>query len=493
MLTAIRPCHKGGDLYFVGTKEMSCHILKTNAGLLMIDVGTVENYGYVLKGMKELGLSVADLKILLISHYHYDHGEAVPALRRLVEREGGELKVGVGEPDAPLLGFPVDFTLTEGSKVTLGQYTIDCLLTPGHTSGVISFFFHMDVNGEDVLCGMFGGAGINQMGYDFMIRHQVQFHVRQQYAKSLERMKKMPVEMLVGNHVGNDRTNVLIEEWAKENFAPEKNPFVHNGRWLEFLEEFTDKFHQKMDGEAREYFVNYAHRGFSAKYPGNTLLAFRMGFSAGANGCEMDVRRSKDGELVLSHDKSLKKFGHPEMLISECTVKEIDAVMCEANGPLGGVCTLSEVLANVGFTSNHHYAIELKSEGLEEEVAKIVSEFNQPEYVIITSFHYDYLQKVRKIVPMIRCGYLCEAADVTDELLERMVEDGIDQLCPEASVATAENVEKWHHMGFTVRPWNVPDEETMKRLYDANVDGMTVDFPDKLAAYIKECAEKETN
>lgn len=220
MLTSIAPHCKGGDLYFVGTKEMSSHILKTSEGLMMIDVGTMENLGFVLEGMKTLGFSVKDLKILLVSHYHYDHGEAGPALRRLVEREGGKLQICASEIDAPLLGFPVDFTLTEGSKLTLGQYTIDFILTPGHTSGVLSFFFDMDCSGKRIHCGMFGGAGINQMAYDFMIGHDVQFHVRQQYYRSVQRLLAMDVDMIIGNHAYNDKTMDCYAAWKANGFDP---------------------------------------------------------------------------------------------------------------------------------------------------------------------------------------------------------------------------------------------------------------------------------
>lgn len=247
-----------------------------------------------------------------------------------------------------------------------------------------------------------------------------------------------------------------------------------------------------MEKEAKEHFINYAHRGFSAEYPGNTLLAFRKGFSAGANGIELDVRRTKDGQLILSHDATMKKYGHPEMIISETDFNDLDEVMVAENGPLAGACTLEECLANIGFARNRHFAIELKAEGLEEEVKALVYKYVLHQNVIVTSFHYEFLKKMRTVAPLLRVGYLCKAEDVTDALLDQMVEDGIDQLCPESTIVTAENVAKWHSMGFTVRPWVISNEEIMKGAYEAHVDGMTVDFPDKLAAYLAEQKANET-
>ena len=92
---------------------------------------------------------------------------------------------------------------------------------------------------------------------------------------------------------------------------------------------------------------------------------------------------------------------------------------------------------------------------------------------------------------MLRVGYLCGAEDVTEELLDRMTEDGIDQLCPEAVAVTPESVAKWHSMGFTVRAWGVMDEDEMKRVYASGVDGMTVNFPDKLKVYLDACNAEE--
>ena len=52
---------------------------------------------------------------------------------------------------------------------------------------------------------------------------------------------------------------------------------------------------------------NFAHRGFSGKYPENTMLAFRKALECGADGIEMDVQLTKDGELVVIHDERVDR------------------------------------------------------------------------------------------------------------------------------------------------------------------------------------------
>jgi glycerophosphoryl diester phosphodiesterase len=71
-------------------------------------------------------------------------------------------------------------------------------------------------------------------------------------------------------------------------------------------------------------------------------------------------------------------------------------------------------------------------------------------------------------------------------MLVQMKEIGVEQLCPNGANLTPEKVEKWHEQDFNVRAWGIKDEHLMMHAYDCGVDGMTVNFPDKLISYIKE-------
>ena len=109
---------------------------------------------------------------------------------------------------------------------------------------------------------------------------------------------------------------------------------------------------------------------------------------------------------------------------------------------------------------------------------------------VVTSFHLDYLEAFHKAAPEFKLGYLTK--DVSEETLEKMRTLGIDELCPKATlIESAEQVDAWHEAGFRVRAWGVSSEELMMHAYDAGVDGMTVNFPDKLTAYIEKCRPTE--
>ena len=67
----------------------------------------------------------------------------------------------------------------------------------------------------------------------------------------------------------------------------------------------------------------FAHRGFSGAYPENTMLAFRKAIEAGADGIELDIHESRDGQLVIVHDESLKRTTGVDALVSDLTLKEL--------------------------------------------------------------------------------------------------------------------------------------------------------------------------
>ena len=72
-----------------------------------------------------------------------------------------------------------------------------------------------------------------------------------------------------------------------------------------------------------------------------------------------------------------------------------------------------------------------------------------------------------------------------EETIDRLISIDADEYCPRGSTLTREWVDKLHRLGFNVRAWGVENEEMMQSLYDMGVDGMTVNFPDKLTKYVE--------
>lgn len=230
-------------------------------------------------------------------------------------------------------------------------------------------------------------------------------------------------------------------------------------------------------------FIVYAHRGASEYAPENTMSSFYLGLHMGANGIETDIRRTKDGVLVLFHDNTLERVMGREGITAELTYDELTkfSVLHPTNGKTDIVVRLEDFLRYCG-RQDVMLALELKADGIEEDTFALVKKYGLEDRVIVTSFTLDYLINMKRLYPEANLGYL--TLDFDDELLIRMKEIGITQLCPSASNLTAEKVSKWHGLGFNVRAWGVKDVTVMKNAYDAGVDGMTVNFPDRLIEYI---------
>ena len=487
--TALPAFCRGGNLFFVGTKEENCHILRTSAGLIMIDVGSEANLPFVLDGMKELGLELKDLKILLLSHWHYDHSAAVPLLRRASEQAGGSFTTLIGERDEEFLlrecGITADGVLHDGEIVTLGETAIRCVASPGHTAGTTSFFFDVRTGGRTVSCGMFGGAGTNQLKADFLERYGITRLMRREFMQTLDRLSEEKPEQTVGNHSWNDHLPQNYDLWAERGFDENSNPFLDSTRWQTFLNKVRRDLRASVRSESVTRFVNYAHRGRSDLHHGNTMPAFLAGLEACANGIETDIRRTADGVLVLFHDKKLTGLGEEGSLVSETTFDELSGKMTALWGSEYRLVTLEDFLRVFG-PLNLRLALELKADGIEEETAQLAEKYTARKDVTFTSFSLERLEKIHALLPDWHKGFLVKRGEAGDDLPDTLFGMGVEEICPFSADVTPEQVDAWHDAGLTVRAWGVPDEEEMKRLVDAGVDGMTVNFPQKLTAYLAE-------
>ncbi|MBR4334832.1 MAG: MBL fold metallo-hydrolase [Clostridia bacterium] len=481
MLGDIAPFRIAGNLYFVGTHAKSCHVLATSRGLIMIDSGGIDTVDAILESLDTLGFSPQDLKIVLLTHGHPDHAGGA---KRLREISGAE--VFLAEEDLKYVGegpsgFVPDRFLQDGDEVALGDTVVTCLFTPGHTEGSFSFFFDLVENGMTYRAGMFGGSGVNQLKKSYMNRpdRRVSYLMRGAFFKTLDRLEEEHVDVTLGNHTWQNNQ----DEKMKKLFVSPENPFIDPTEWRKYLAREREALWKIIREETKSAFVNYAHRGASETRPENTMTAFYEGVALGANGIETDVQMTRDGVPVLFHDDALLRVTGEPGSIGDYTLAELRKFTVKKDGMTDRIPTLEELLAALSWR-DLTFAIELKGEGAEEAVADLVYRYGVDCKCVVTSFVLDRLRRVRAIAPDLRTGWLKK--DFTDEDIEAMQAAGVDELCPRAENVTPERVEEWHALGFNVRPWAVTDDALMRAAVDAGVDGMTVNFPDRLAAYLGE-------
>lgn len=231
--------------------------------------------------------------------------------------------------------------------------------------------------------------------------------------------------------------------------------------------------------------INYAHRGASEYAPENTLSSFYLGLLQGANGIETDVQKTKDGVLVLFHDETLDRVSNKQGKLCDYTWDELKDVKIYGNCTTGfydRIVTLKEFLEKFS-PYDIHFAIELKGADVEKETLEMVKEFGMMEKVTFTSFRYEYLRKIKDLDSSARIGWLTLAID--DGIMKSLLEIGGEEIAPKAEVLTEELMEKLRKAGLGVRAWGVSNVALMKKMCHLKVDGMTVNFPDRLQEYLQ--------
>ena len=231
--------------------------------------------------------------------------------------------------------------------------------------------------------------------------------------------------------------------------------------------------------------INYAHRGASEYAPENTLSSFYLGLLQGANGIETDVQRTKDGELVLFHDDTVDRVSDKSGNLWDFTLKELKELKITGNSCTGfydKIITFREFLEKFS-EYEINFAIELKGPGVEKESLELIKEFGVLERTTFTSFNYDYIKKIKELDSKARVGWLVYEGDETS--VKKLLEIGGEEIAPKAELITLENMKKWRKLNLGVRAWGVFNISLMKKMCDFKVDGMTVNFPDRLFDYMR--------
>ena len=230
--------------------------------------------------------------------------------------------------------------------------------------------------------------------------------------------------------------------------------------------------------------INYAHRGASEYAPENTLSSFYLGLLQGANGIETDVQKTKDGVLVLFHDDTVDRVSDGRGNVCDFTLQELKNLKIYGNSTCGfydRIITLEEFLEKFsGY--DIHFAIELKVEGVEEETLAMVKRFGMMDKTTFTSFRFPCIQKIKELDSQARVGYLTDHTGEAE--IAQLLGIGGEEIAPRATEITEEKMRLWRSQNLGVRAWGVTDIGLMKKMCRLGVDGMTVNFPDRLFQHL---------
>jgi len=233
-------------------------------------------------------------------------------------------------------------------------------------------------------------------------------------------------------------------------------------------------------------FMAIAHRGASSYAPENTFAAFDLAIAMGARHIELDVHFSSDGHLVVIHDDAVNRTTDGAGSVTGHSLAALTALDAGSwfDPRFKGerVPTLGAVLERYKGRAHVHVEIKGHSAGLAQKTADLVRARGMAGQVTITSFQIAKLEETRAYAPELPTGWL--VGQVSDASIAQARAMGLTQLCPRADTVTPELVSRLHAERFVVRAWGVATEDLMRRVVTAGADGMTVNFPDKLLAYL---------
>lgn len=234
-------------------------------------------------------------------------------------------------------------------------------------------------------------------------------------------------------------------------------------------------------------FVIMAHRGASAVAPENTLIAYRKAIEMGADYAELDVRQTRDGAIVLMHDKTVHRTTGVKGFVWDFTLAELKNL--DAGSWFGEdfrgepIPTLQEVvrLAKGRMKLNIEVKISESEPGIAQKVVDIVHAEGFGQDCIITSFDRKTIETFKEIAPEIKTGYIFEKEYAVD-----VFEGNWEVLSCQHELVDAEFVRRARKKGKKVYVWTVNEREEMLRLIRLGVDGIITDVPDLLKSVLAE-------
>ncbi len=215
------------------------------------------------------------------------------------------------------------------------------------------------------------------------------------------------------------------------------------------------------------------HRGVRGSLPENTVAAFEAALGAGLDGLEVDVQRTRDGHLVLTHDFDL----HGQRVV------DTDLAALRDSDP--DLPTFDQLIAVVRRYPGTLLNLELKTlgwrdRGLAGAVADALRASELADRTIVSSFSPVALARFRLRAPEVRTGYLWVARSEAPFGFRSPWPAGwlhVDALHPEHPAVSAEAVATWHRRGALVSTWTVNDPVDVVRVRAAGVDGIIGDDP----------------
>jgi glycerophosphoryl diester phosphodiesterase len=209
-----------------------------------------------------------------------------------------------------------------------------------------------------------------------------------------------------------------------------------------------------------------AHRGASAEEVENSLAAFRRAVLEGADGVELDVHATADGELIVLHDDHLG--GQPVITMQ---LRDVRSHML-ANGE--AIPTLSEALGTIG-TASAFVEVKALAPRHDDRLLDILAASPAPASCHVHSFDHRIVRRLGSRRPQLTLGVLSTSYPVKP--LSQLADAGASELWQEHSLIDRELVETVHAAGHRIYAWTVDQPARLRALAALGIDGLCTNLP----------------
>ncbi|HKT25449.1 MAG TPA: subclass B3 metallo-beta-lactamase [Terriglobales bacterium] len=243
-----------GNVYYVGSRGLASYLITTPQGHILINSNLVSSVPQIRESVEKLGFRFSDVKILLISHAHWDHDAGSAGVKKLtgaqymvmnadvpVVESGGKADFQYGN-NVGMLYPPakVDRVLHDGDEVALGGVVLTAHLTPGHTKGCTTWTLKVSDAGKYYNVVIVGSPNVNP-GYK-LVNNPRYPNIAPDYERTFRVLRELPCDIFLGAHGGYYD---MEEKFAKLKSGG-ANPFVDPEGYKSFVSEKEQAFKSEL-------------------------------------------------------------------------------------------------------------------------------------------------------------------------------------------------------------------------------------------------------
>ena len=226
----------------------------------------------------------------------------------------------------------------------------------------------------------------------------------------------------------------------------------------------------------------YGHRGAKGEAPENTLVSFEQCLQHGVRRCELDLHLSRDGELMVIHDPTLKRTTGRRGKVVQHDADELVNYDAREGGPGWKtpcpIPRLSELFEKCDF---EHWQLEVKSASRVRAartvmaIKELAEQHRLLDRITVTSSSREVLRALNRLAPEISRGLVAEHNWLDPLKVARQY--GCSLLALKWTLCTPERLEKARKQGLHVSVWTVNEPALMRRLADFGIDSLITDYP----------------